>query len=103
MHHCIGRGSYDDLLDDPDVGFFSVRTENGKPIATLEIRGGYIQQFRGPTNLEPTDAVKDLVAPAIDAFGWQAWRERPRTAQDEGYGPEAVVILRDLPPARGRP
>ncbi len=103
MHHCVGQGAYDDLLGDPDVGFFSVRTENGKPLATLEIRGGYIRQFRGPTNIEPSDAVKDLVAPAIEAFGWQDWRDRPRPAQDGEYDPEAAVILRGLPPARRRP
>lgn len=103
MHHCIGQGAYDELLDDPDVGFFSVRDENGKPIATLEIRDGYVRQFRGPANVTPTDAVKDLVAPAIHAFGWQDWRDRPRPTQEQDYGPEAAVIHRDLPPGRRRP
>lgn len=103
MHHCIGRGSYDELLGDPNVGFFSIRTENGKPIATIEIRDGYIRQFRGPANSEPTDAMKDLVAGAAAAFGWQDWSERPRSHRDEDYGPEALVILRDLPPVRRRP
>ena len=31
MHHCIVQGAYDDLLDDPDVRFFSVRNENREP------------------------------------------------------------------------
>lgn len=95
MRHCIGRGSYDELLADPDIGFFSVRDENGKPLATLEIRDGFIRQFRGPTNIEPTAAVNDLVAGAISAFGWQHWRDRPRTAED--------AVQRDLPPAHRRP
>lgn len=104
MHHCIGRGSYDVLLADPDIGFFSVRDENGKPLATLEIRDGYVRQFRGPANSEPTDAVKDLVVGAVDAFRWQDWRDRPRPpTQDGDYGPEAVAILANLPPARRRP
>ncbi|CUW88522.1 MULTISPECIES: PcfJ domain-containing protein [Rhizobium/Agrobacterium group] len=94
MRHCIGRGSYDELLGNPDVGFFSVRTENGKPIATLEIRSGFVRQFRGPTNIEPSGAVKDLVAPALDAFGWRDWRDRPRPAED--------AVQRDLPPAHRR-
>lgn len=103
MRHCIGQGAYDELLGDPDVAFFSVRNENGKPLATLEIRSGFVRQFRGPTNIEPTDAVKDLVATAIAAFGWQDWRDRPRRPDDEDYGPEAVAILANLPPARRRP
>jgi hypothetical protein len=102
MHHCVGQGAYDELLDDPDVGFFSVRDRDGKPKATLEIRDGFLRQFRGPTNAEPTDAIKDLVAPAIDAFGWRDWRDRPRSSGDEDYGEEALVILRDLPPMRRR-
>lgn len=84
------------------MGFFSIRNLDGKPVATLEIRGGYLRQFRGPANAQPTDAVKDLVAPAIEAFGWQDWRDRPRPTQDEGYGPEAIAILTNLPPARRR-
>ncbi|AMD59389.1 hypothetical protein AWN88_14035 [Agrobacterium tumefaciens] len=103
MHHCIGRGTYDDLLGDPDVGFFSVRNLDGKPLATLEVRDGYVRQFRGPANGEPTDSVKDLIAPAIHAFGWQDWRDRPRPTQEQDYGPEAAVIHRDLPPGRRRP
>jgi hypothetical protein len=101
MHHCIGRGAYDDLLDDPEIGFFSVRNMDGKPLATLEVRDGYVRQFRGPANATP--AVKELVAPALDAFGWQDWRDRPRPTQEQDYGPEAAVILRDLPPGRRRP
>ncbi|MFQ6238215.1 PcfJ domain-containing protein [Sinorhizobium meliloti] len=103
MHHCIGHGGYDELLDDPDVGFYSVRTLDGKPIATIEIRDSYIRQYRGPANAEPSDAVKELVAVAIDAFGWRDWRDRPRPACDEDYGEEALAVLRNLPPARRRP
>lgn len=103
MHHCIGQGAYDELLDDPYVGFFSVRDQNGKPLATIEIRNGFVRQFRGPANSEPSAAVKDLVAVAIDAFGWRDWRDRPRSACDEDYGEEALAVLRNLPPARRRP
>jgi hypothetical protein len=101
MRHCIGQGGYDDLLDDPDVIFASVRDPHGNPLATLDIRGCYIRQFCAQSNAEPSDAVKDLVAGAADAFGWQNWRDRPRSRdEDAEYGPEAAAILRDLPPAR---
>ncbi|MDE8762569.1 PcfJ domain-containing protein [Rhizobium sp. CBK13] len=103
MHHCIGQGSYDDFLDDPDVVLASVRDPDGDPLATLEVRGGYIRQFRARANAEPSEAVKDLVAGAADTFGWQDWRDRPGyRADNQDYGPEAVVILRDLPPPRRR-
>ncbi|AWM24084.1 hypothetical protein AOX55_0000807 [Sinorhizobium fredii CCBAU 25509] len=103
MRHCIGQGGYDELLDDPDVQFFSVRNGDGKPLATLEIRDTFVRQFRGPANSEPTEAVKDLVAGAAAAFGWRDWSERPRSHRDDDYGPEALVILQDLPPVRRRP
>ncbi|TAZ73789.1 hypothetical protein ELH70_14540 [Rhizobium ruizarguesonis] len=103
MHHCIGQGGYDELLDDPDVALVSVRDADGNPLATLDIRNGYIRQFCARGNAEPSDAVRDLVASAVDAFCWQDWRDRPGSRADEqDYGPEAAVILRDLPPARRR-
>lgn len=103
MHHCIGKGSYDDLLDDPDIEFLSVRDPEGEPLATMEIRNGFIRQFRALANAEPSPEIKDLVAGAADAFGWRDWRDRPGShADDPDYGPEAAVILRDLPPARRR-
>lgn len=102
MRHCIGKDGYDELLDDPAVGFFSVRDEDGKPKATLEIRDTFVRQFRGPANSEPADAVKDLIAGAAHAFGWRDWSERPRSHGDDDYGPGARVILRDLHPVRRR-
>jgi hypothetical protein len=105
LRHCIGQGGYDDLLDDPNVQFVSVRDPDGKPLATLDIRGGYIRQFRACGNSEPSDAVKDLVAGAADAFGWQDWRDRPGSREDADFGPEADAILHSKPPVRpgGRP
>lgn len=103
LRHCIGQGSYDDFLHDPDVVLASVRNPDGAPLATLDIRGGYIRQFRARSNAEPSDAVKGLVAGAADIFGWQAWGDRPCSgAGDTDYGTEAAVILRNLPLPRRR-
>ncbi|WP_245441658.1 PcfJ domain-containing protein [Rhizobium leguminosarum] len=103
MHHCIGQGGYEDLLDDPEVLLLSVRDPEGSPLATLDIRSGYIRQFCAIANAEPSAAIKDLVVGAADAFGWQDWRDRPDFRADEqDYGHEALVILRDLPPLRRR-
>lgn len=102
MRHCIGSGGYDALLDDPGTGMYSVRNQNGKPKATLELRDGFVRQFRGPANAEPSTAVKDLVAGAEAAFGWKKWSERKKADDDQGYGDEALVVMRNLPPARRR-
>lgn len=103
MHHCIGKGGYEELLDDPDVLLLSVRDPEGNPLATLDVRSGYIRQFRAHGNAEPSSAIKDLVASAADAFSWQDWHDRPGSRTDNhDYGPEAVVILRDLPQPRRR-
>ncbi|WP_283195088.1 PcfJ domain-containing protein [Rhizobium sp. AN80A] len=103
LRHCIGRGSYDDILGDPEAVLASVRDPDGAPLATLEVRGGYIRQFRSRSNSEPSDAIKNLIAGAADRFGWRDWRDRPGSRADNpDYGPEAAVILRDLPPPRRR-
>ncbi|PDT81859.1 PcfJ domain-containing protein [Sinorhizobium sp. BJ1] len=103
MRHCIGSGGYDELLDDPRVQFFSVRDQDGKPIGTIEVRDGFLRQFRGPSNTDPAPTVMDLVAGATNSFGWRDWRDRPRSARDEDYGEEALAVLRYLPPARRWP
>ena len=103
MRHCIGQGGYDDLLDDPDVVFVSVRDPDGSPLATLDIRSGYIRQFCAQGNAEPSAAIKDLFAGAADAFGWQDWCNRPESREDgPEYDPEAVAVFRHLPTARRR-
>ncbi|MGO7279522.1 hypothetical protein GUK36_22610 [Rhizobium leguminosarum] len=100
MGHCIGQGGYDDLLNDPDVIFASVRGPDGTPLATLDIRSGYIRQLCARGNTEPSDAVKGLVTGAADAFGWKDWCNRRGSRDDADYGPEGIAILRDLPSAR---
>jgi len=100
MHHCIGHGGYDLHLDDPDVLLVSVRNTDGHPLATLEIQSGFIRQFRGVANSEPSTAVKDLVAGAIHQFGWQHWRDRKEDDPDRRV--EAAAALHKLPPARRR-
>lgn len=103
MHHCIGQGGYDPYLDDHDVLLASVRNSDGYPLATLEIQSGFIRQFCGVSNSEPSAAVKDLVVGAAHHFGWQAWRDRRGSrADDPEYGDDAVAILQDLPAASRR-
>lgn len=53
-HNCVGGGSYDKLLKDPNSGIYSLRQiaqDNLlQPIATIELRNGTIQQIQGPCN-----------------------------------------------------
>lgn len=67
MGHCIGHGSYDHLLADPSVKLLSVRDEDFKPRATLDVRSvnarEYLVQFRGHRNAKPEEHLVDLVSP----------------------------------------
>ncbi|MGO4618550.1 PcfJ domain-containing protein [Ensifer sp. 2YAB10] len=100
LRHCIGHGGYDWLLADPARHLYGVRNQNGEPLATLEVHGSAVRQFRGPKNEDPSPAVIDLVADVAFRWGWLGLEE---AARGGSYGPEALVILRDLPPARRRP
>lgn len=102
MRHCIGHGSYDSKLKLPDFRFFSVRDPDGNPLATLEIRGEVLWQFRGLRNAEPTDAVKDLIAGVVDVFGWRK-REARISPGEYQLDERFIEVLRGLPPARRRP
>ncbi len=100
MRHCIGHGGYDWLLLAPDRHLYSVRDRDGAPLATLEIHGSAVRQFRGPKNADPTPAVLDLVTGVAADWGWLGMEE---AARGGSYGPDALVILRGLPPVRRRP
>lgn len=102
MHHCIGYGGYDSHIEHPDFHLLSVRNPDGKPVATLEIRGSTVKQFRGPCNADPLQAVVDLVSPIAEAYGWRGLEEAAR-GRYWPYDREALRILEDLPPVIQRP
>ena len=96
MHHCIGHSGYDWVLVDPTRYLYSVRDPDGTPLATLEIHGSAVRQFRSARNENPTAAVLDLVASVAADRGWLGLEE---AARFRSYGTEAIVILENLPPA----
>ncbi len=100
MRHCIGHGGYDWQLAEADRHIYSVRDPDGAPLATLEVHGSAVRQFRTARNEDPTPAVIDLVSGVADAWGWLGLEA---AARGGSYGPEALLILRDLPPVRRRP
>jgi hypothetical protein len=102
MHHCIGYGGYDSHIEHPDFHLLSVRNPDGKPLATLEIRGATVKQVRGPCNADPLPAVVDLVAPIADAYGWTGFEEATR-GRYWPYDRDALRVLEGLPPVIPRP
>lgn len=100
MRHCIGHGGYDWQLAEADRHIYSVRDPDGAPLATLEVHGSAVRQFRGPKNADPTPAVIDLVSDVACGWGWLGLED---AARGGSYGPEALVILENLPPVRRRP
>lgn len=102
MHHCIGHGSYDGRLDDADFRLLSVRDPNGKPLATLELSGHVVRQFRGACNADPSSAVIDLVSAVADEWGWLGLAEAA-DGRYSPYGRDALVVLEGLEPVRRRP
>lgn len=101
MGHCIGHGSYDWQLAETDRHLYSVRDPDGAPLATLEVHGSVVRQFRGAQNGHPPPAIIYLLADAAFTFGWLGLGEA--AIGGNGYGPEAVAILGELPPVRRRP
>lgn len=101
MRHCIGHGGYDWQLAEADRHLYSVRDPSGAPLATLEVHGSAVRQFRAAKNEDPTSAVLDLISGVADAWGWLGLEEAARGGS--GFGPAPVVILENLPPARRRP
>lgn len=85
MRHCIGHGAYDHRLYHPDCQYYSVRDEDGQPVATVELirpRGYWvINQFSGHRNATPPDHVHDLLAGVAHARGWLTRAEYERRRQ----------------------
>jgi hypothetical protein len=75
MRHCIGMGSYDERLDDPVYAYYSVRDENDDALATLEVNGAVVMQFKGPLNTVPAAHVTDAVTEFMSRLGWVHWSD----------------------------
>jgi hypothetical protein len=75
MRHCVGHGGYDYILREAGYRLLSVRDPNGLPLATLEIRGDVVRQFRGPGNNDPSAAVVDLLSAYAAEQGWRGYEE----------------------------
>jgi len=75
MKHCIGLGSYDRRLDDPDVGYYSVRDGDERSLATIEVERAVVHQFVGPENGKPRLDVAIAVGNLMCKVGWMHWIE----------------------------
>lgn len=85
MRHCIGHGAYDRRLSHPDCAYYSVRDDEGQPVATLEIlrlrEHWVINQFSGHRNGTPPEHVHDLFAGVAHSKGWLTRAEYERRRQ----------------------
>ena len=70
MRHCIGWGGYDTKVNQAnDYRYFSVRDEDGKPVATIEAQHlssqWVVTQFFAAHNVEPSPDIRDLFEGAM--------------------------------------
>lgn len=72
MQHCIGNGGYDDLLDDEDNLFLSLRDRHGNAHATLQIEDGVITQLYGKQNELPVRKYIDMLIPYMKGKAFEA-------------------------------
>lgn len=74
LRHCVGRGSYDHLVESGKSEIYSVRDQTGRSQATVEIKidgdNKYIAQVRGYLNEKPERHVRDLVLGSMADLGW---------------------------------
>lgn len=73
MQHCIGNGGYDDLVEDGDHLFLSLRDRHGKAHATLEIEDGAVIQLQGKQNKLPLQKYLDALVPFMRANRFAAF------------------------------
>lgn len=75
MRHCLSHGGYDIRLRDSRFRYYSVRGPDGLPIATLELAGDVVRQFRGPRDARPSEAVVDLMSRHAAENQWRGYEE----------------------------
>ncbi|TAU25109.1 hypothetical protein ELI48_02285 [Rhizobium ruizarguesonis] len=74
LRHCVGRGSYDQLVESGRSEIYSIRDPAGAPQATVEIRidgdHKYVVQVKGYLNEKPERHIRDLVLGSMAELGW---------------------------------
>lgn len=64
--HCIGRGSFDKVLQDVDRPLYSIRNKQNEPLATIEVHGMDVIQIQGFQNNIPCDSTRDIIKKFIE-------------------------------------
>lgn len=72
MGHCIGLGSYDTKVvgDQRRFSYWSVRNDDGIPLATLEVREKVVVQLCGRGNAHAPKPVRRAVERYMESVGW---------------------------------
>ncbi|MER8573359.1 PcfJ domain-containing protein [Mesorhizobium sp. M1409] len=66
MHHCVGHGSYDAGLAAGNHEIYSLRDRKGRPVATVKINRGEIDQIKGKRNASPEARHMAVLKPACE-------------------------------------
>ncbi|MER8571369.1 PcfJ domain-containing protein [Mesorhizobium sp. M1409] len=71
MHHCVGHGSYDAGLAAGHHEIYSLRDRRGRPVATIKINRGEIDQIKGKRNASPEARHIAVLKPLAKAVRWK--------------------------------
>lgn len=84
MGHCIGLGAYDTKVvgDQRRFSYWSVRNDDGVPLATLEVREKVVVQLSDRGNGYAPRPVREAVERYMEAVGWTY--TRPEIADTDG-------------------
>jgi hypothetical protein len=57
MNHCVGKGSYDEKLEEGKIKIYSLRDERNNPMATIEVENDTVKQVKGKQNKNVDETV----------------------------------------------
>jgi hypothetical protein len=87
MGHCIGLGSYDARVegDQRRFSYWSVRNDDGVPLATIEARESVVRQLSGRGNGHAPRPVRKAVERYMESVGWKYTADRDQDFDFEAY------------------
>ncbi len=94
MGHCVGKGSYDEGVEDGRIKIYSLRDENGEPHVTFEVRVNQetgkeeIYQCQGKGNKAPVERYRQYVQEFVRAKEFDIARDHANIGLIKQYDKE---------------